>query len=265
MQAPNSPDSIRAVLVDDEFLARENLSMLLEEFCPGVQVVGMAGGVTEGLEVIQRSKPDVVFLDIRMPSGSEGFELLEQLPQRNFQVVFVTAFKDFAIRAMNASAVHYVLKPIDIEDLQDAVTKVQEVHQALGASEETRQDYGASLDELQRVIRSGSAPKRITLYHNKGFRMVEASTIVRLEAADNCTRFFFQDGSSYLDTKTLKIYTELLGEQDFARIHKSHLINLAHLREYINQQGHFVRMSDGSQVPVARAKLSHFLSLVKRM
>lgn len=265
MQTAKASDSIRVVLVDDEFLARENLAMLLEEFCPSVEVVGKAGGVEEALEVIQRTSPDAVFLDIRMPSGSEGFDLLERLPKRNFQVIFVTAFKDFAIRAMNASAMHYVLKPIDIEDLQDAVTKLQEVHLAINESDETREGYGASLDELQRVIRSGSAPKRITLYHNKGFRMVDVASIVRLEAADNCTRFFFADGSSYLDTKTLKVYTDLLGEQEFARIHKSHLINLTHLQEYLNQQGHFVRMSDGSQVPVARAKLSQFLSRVKRL
>ena len=122
---------LRAVLVDDERLARENLELLLEEFCPEVHVVGKAAGVEEGLAVISETSPDVLFLDIRMPSGAEGFDLLARLPSRNFQVVFVTAFKDYAIRALNASAVHYVLGPIDIEDLQYAVRKLVDVHQAL--------------------------------------------------------------------------------------------------------------------------------------
>lgn len=166
---------MRAVLVDDERLARENLELLLEEFCPEVQVVGKAGGVEEGLTVIGETTPDVLFLDIRMPSGAEGFDLLAQLPNRNFQVVFVTAFKDYAIRAMNASAVHYVLKPIDIEDLQHAVRKLVDVHQALTTSAPSREQYAASLDELQHTIRTQGKPQRLTLYHNRGFRMVDVA------------------------------------------------------------------------------------------
>lgn len=254
---------LRAVLVDDERLARENLELLLEEFCPEVEVVGKAGGVEEGLRVIDETTPDVLFLDIRMPSGAEGFDLLAQLPNRNFQVVFVTAFKDYAIRAMNASAVHYVLKPIDIEDLQHAVQKLVDVHQALTTSAPSRAQYAASLDELQHTIRTQGKPQRLTLYHNRGFRMVDVANIVRLEAADSCTEFHFADGSTYLDTKTLRVYEDLLRDQQFVRIHKSHLVHLVHLKEYINQDGHFVRMTDGSEVPVARAKLSWFLSMVR--
>lgn len=254
---------LRAVLVDDEPFARENLAMLLDEFCPEVEVVGKAGGVAEGIQVITETQPNVLFLDIRMPSGSEGFDLLDQLPSRDFQVVFVTAFKDYAIRAMNASAVHYVLKPIDIQDLQDAVAKLVDMHAAMTASPSSQKQYGESLEELQRVIRSHSDPQRLTLYHNRGFRMVDLNDIVRLEAADSCTRFFFTDGTSYLDTKTLRVYDDLLKSQGFIRIHKSHLIHIKHLREYRNQEGHFVHMADGSEVPVARAKLSWFLSVVK--
>lgn len=256
---------LRALLVDDEMLARENLDLMLNEFCPEVEVVGKAGGVEEALEQIQALRPDVVFLDIRMPSGSEGFDLLDRLERRDFQVVFVTAFKDYAIRALNASAVHYVLKPVDIEDLQHAVSKLLDMHEAIQGSEQSRQDYAQSLDNLRQNIRSNEPPRRLTLYHNKGFRIVDVDDIVRLEAADSCTRFFFNDKSDYLDTKTLRVYDEILQGRSFARVHKSHMINLDHLKEYDNRDGHFVKLSDGSRVPVARAKLSWFLSLVKQL
>lgn len=256
---------LRALLVDDEMLARDNLELMLSEFCPEVEVVGKAGGVEEALDQIGTKSPDVVFLDIRMPSGSEGFDLLDRLEKRDFQVVFVTAFKDYAIRALNASAVHYMLKPVDIEDLKHAVSKLVDMHEAIQGSEQSRELYAQSIDHLRQNIRSTEPPRRLTLYHNKGFRIVEVDSIVRLEAADSCTRFFFDDGSDYLDTKTLRVYDELLQGRSFARVHKSHMINLDHLKEYDNREGHFVQLSDGSRVPVARAKLSWFLSLVKRI
>ena len=127
----NSPMKLNALIVDDEELARKNLQMLLEEYCEDVEVIGQAGTIKDAKEKIETLKPDVVFLDIRMPSGSEGFDLLESIEERNFMVVFVTAFKDYALRAFNANAIHYVLKPVDIEDLQQAVEKVKESRSTL--------------------------------------------------------------------------------------------------------------------------------------
>jgi len=115
---------LKALIVDDEDLARKNLSMLLEEYCPTIEVIGDAGNVKDAKTLIESSKPDVVFLDIRMPSGSEGFDLLEQIENRDFLVIFVTAFKDYALRAFQANAIHYVLKTIDIEDLIDPVERI---------------------------------------------------------------------------------------------------------------------------------------------
>src|SRR5688500_17234881 len=117
---------LRAIVVDDEELARKNLTMLIEEYCEDIEVIDDAGNIIDARAKIESLQPDVVFLDIRMPSGSEGFDLLESIENRNFFVVFVTAFKDYALRAFNANAIHYVLKPVDIEDLQQAVQKVKE-------------------------------------------------------------------------------------------------------------------------------------------
>ncbi|MCB0761171.1 MAG: response regulator transcription factor [Flavobacteriales bacterium] len=261
----SSTPKLTAVLVDDEQLARENLRMLLEDFCPEIEVIGTAGGVREALEVIRQKQPQVVFLDIRMPSGAEGFDLLDQLPDKNFQVVFVTAFKDYAIQALNANAIHYLLKPIDIEDLQNAVAKLVEYQGAFKESESNLNTYLQSVAELTRTMQNPTQPTRLTLYHSKGFKIVPVDEIIRLEADGGCTAFYFADGTRYLDTKNLKTYEDLLDPAKFLRIHKSYMINLQYLREYSSHDGHFAIMSDRSSVPVARARLSEFLSATGRM
>lgn len=259
----SSEHKLSALIVDDEFHARENLHMLLDEFCPSIQVVDTAGNITEAREKILRLKPQVVFLDIRMPSGAEGFDLLESLPEKNFQVVFVTAFKDYAIKAFNANAIHYILKPIDIDDLLIAVQKLQDYHGTFLENKSSFDQYIDSVHELTSLVKTQGKPRRITLYHSKGFRVVDSKDIVRLEADGNCTDIYFADGSKYLDTKTLKTFEETLDEDSFFRIHKSHLINLEHLREYLNTDGGQVVMNDGSMVPVARNRLTEFLARIK--
>jgi two-component system LytT family response regulator len=256
---------LTALIVDDESLARENLKLLLDEFCPAVEVVGMAGGVIEAKQKISDLKPKVVFLDIRMPSGAEGFELLESITDKSFQVVFVTAFKDYAIEALNANAIHYLLKPIDIEDLQHAVSKLVEYEQSFADSDVNLSIYLQIMVELTSNMLDHKQPAKLTLFHSKGFNVVNTVDILRLEADGGCSAFFFADGSKYLDTKTLKTYEDILDSHRFIRVHKSHILNLDHLKEYSSHDGHFAIMSDGSQVPIARARLSAFLTQTKRI
>lgn len=253
---------LSALIVDDELLARENLKMLLQDFCPEVNVIGSAENIEEGKRLILDLRPQVVFLDIRMPSAVEGFDLLESIEEKNFQVIFVTAFKDYAVRALNANAIHYILKPIDIEDLQYAVKKLVEYQESF-INDDHREAYVNSIHNLSVSQLQQEHPTKLTLYHNKGFKIVETKNIVRLEADSNCTAFFFADGSKYLDTKTLKVYEDLLPSREFVRVHKSHVINLHHLKEYTSADGHIAIMKNGHSVPVARGRLSHFLSLVK--
>ncbi|MDZ4822330.1 MAG: LytTR family DNA-binding domain-containing protein [Flavobacteriales bacterium] len=255
---------LTALIVDDEFHARENLRMLLQEFCPEVNVLESAGTVEEGRKKILELQPQIVFLDIRMPSGAEGFDLLDSLEEKNFMVVFVTAFKDYAIRAFNANAIHYILKPIDIEDLQSAVNKLVEYHESFLENHENFLRYMQSISELSAMVRSQKKPQRITLYHTRGFRIVNQEDIVHLEAENNCTMLFFRDGTKYLDTKTLKIFEETLPDDDFMRIHKSHIVNMNCISEYLSHDGGLAVMKDGYHVPVSRNKLSEFLSRLKR-
>ena len=256
-------NALTALIVDDEFHARENLHMLLDEFCPGVRVIGTAGSVTEAREKITSLQPQVVFLDIRMPSGAEGFDLLESIPEKKFQVVFVTAFKDYAIQAFNANAIHYILKPIDIDDLQVAVKKLLDYDESFRNQSGSFSKYLDSVKTLTHLVKSQGKAKRLTLYHSKGFRVVETKDIIRLEADGNCTQIYFSDGTKYLDTKTLKIFEDMLDDEIFFRVHKSHLINLTYLKEYLNTDGGEVVMKDGATVPVARNRLSEFLAKIK--
>ena len=253
-----------AIIVDDEVMARENLRMMLEEYCPQIDVIDTAENIVEAKEKITTNSPEVIFLDVRMPSGTEGFELLESLEDRNFQVVFVTAFKDYAIQALNANAIHYILKPIDIEDLKNAVEKLQQYSQAIEDDTNNLNIYQESVDNLTKQILSGEQ-KKITLYHSKGFKIVEISEVVRVEAKGNYSLFHFKKGDNYVDSKTLKLYEEMLSSHGFLRVHKSHLINMHELKEYKSQQGNIAVMSDGAEIPVSRNKLSEFLTTAKRL
>lgn len=256
---------LRSLIVDDEDLARENLKILLEDFCPEIEVIGDAGNITKAKELIEELKPDVVFLDIRMPSGSEGFELLESIERRDFMVVFVTAFKDYAIRAFNANAVHYVLKPVDIDDLKTSVEKLVESKKSLDENPGSFQDYNSIITHLADSLKNNKPSSRITISHTKGLKIVNDSDIRNLEASGNCTTIYFGDGTCYLDTRTLKIYEGLLDDSKFFRVHKSHIVNMDYLQEYLSEDGHFAVLNDGTRLPIARNRLSTFLTTIKSM
>lgn len=254
---------LRAVVVDDEEFARKNLIMLLQEFCPDVEVVGEASRKNQAKEVIEAEKPDVVFLDIRMPSGAEGFELLEEIEEKDFQIVFVTAFKDYAIKAFNVNAIYYILKPIDIEELQLAVEKLQETKKIFLKEPENIDTYYDSLRNLSDTLLRNKSNNRIAISHTKGLKIVEDDSISHLEASGNCTTIYFKEGSRYLDTRTMKTYESILDPTKFFRVHKSHIINLNLLAEYVNDDGHFAVLKSGLRIPIARNRVTEFVKMLK--
>lgn len=256
---------LRALVVDDEEFARKNLSMLLEEYCPDVEVIGEASRKEQAKAIIESSNPDVVFLDIRMPSGAEGFELLEEIENKDFLVVFVTAFKDYAIRAFNASAVYYLLKPVDIEELQLAIERVKETRSVFNETPENYSTYFDSLKDLSHNLLNNKTSNRIAISHTKGLKLVDDNTITHLEASGNCTTIYFKDGTRYLDTRTLKIYENLLNPSKFSRVHKSHIINLNMMREYVNEDGHFAVLEGDIRVPIARNRVTDFVKMLKEL
>jgi two-component system LytT family response regulator len=258
-------NKITAIIIDDEYLARENLSMLLNEFCPAIEIIGKGQNVEEARLLIAEKKPEVVFLDIRMPSGEEGLELLADVKFNNFQIVFVTAFKDYAIKAFNANAIHYVLKPIDIDELKDATAKLLNYKSLFSQDTTNLDNYFKSIKNLTDNIHYQNESNKITISYSKGIKIIKDFSILYLEGDGNCTNIHFTDGASFLDTRTLKIYEEILNKSRFYRIHKKYVINLTHLKEYLQNEGSFAVMSTKKKLPVARARVSDFVRTIKAL
>jgi len=247
---------IKAIIVDDETRSRSNLSRLLAEYCPQVQLAGEAASATEALKLIRQYMPDLVFLDIEMGSES-GFDLLKSLNgNQNFEVIFVTAFDKYGIQAVKACAIDYLLKPINILELTAAVEKA--VVQIAPRKENIR------LKELVANIDRAEEEQRIAIPLMDKIEFVAISKIIRLEAEGNYTHIFLDGGKKYLVSKTLKDYHELLDIHNFLRTHQSHLINYRKVAAYVKTEGGYIAMDDGSQIPISRQKREEILQKILR-
>ena len=256
--------AIKALIIDDEELARENLSMMIDSYCPEIEVVGKAQNKEDAKSKIELLKPDVLFLDICMPSGTEGLSLLDELEHKDFLVVFVTAFKEYALKAFNTNAVHYLLKPIDIEELIDAEKKIKVRLKLLISHPENKTEYEESIRNTAKSIRTKISDK-LTISHSCGIKIVSIEDIEYIEAKGNCTDIYFKNKTKYTDTRTLKTYVNILGNSHFFRTHKSFLLNLNHLKEYLTIDGNIAVMQSGKEIPVARSKTKEFVSLLKNL
>jgi two-component system, LytTR family, response regulator len=254
---------LRTLIVDDEAPARENLRILLSEHCPQIEIIGLADSVETATKAIAELNPQVVFLDICMPSGTEGFDLLNSITNKNFLVVFVTAFKDYALKAFHANAIHYILKPIDMDDLKTAVAKLETYQELISSNTDNRSSYIRSLENLTKSMNPALPSQRITINHSKGFKIIDPSDIMHLEGEGNYTHIYFSDGTQYTDTRSLGIYEEILDSGKFYRIHKSYIVNLLSVNEFLNAEGAFVIMKGGKRLAISRSRLNGFLQLFK--
>jgi two-component system LytT family response regulator len=252
---------IRALVVDDEPNARQNLTILLETHCPSVEVVGTAGSVLEAVQAIKQWQPDVLLLDIEIGDGS-GFDVLEKLASPPPQVIFTTAFDHYAVKAFKFSAVDYILKPIDIDDLTAALGRVEEKMKQTQISKKL-EHLMTNLSGLSN--RQERKMKRVGLPIQGGIQYFSISEIIRLQSQSNYTTFFLNQGREYLISRTLKEYDELLSDQGFVRIHQSHLINLEHVTQYQKADGGYVVMTDGSHVPLSKTHKDQFLARLNQI
>ncbi len=247
-------DKLSAIIVEDEEVSRDILRNYLTTYCPGVEIVGEAPNIDEGEALIKSKQPQLVFLDIEMPFGN-GFDLLDRIDKIDFEVVFITAYSDYAIKALNLSAAYYILKPIDIDELIFAVDKIIKKYQA-------NSDFSSTQILAENIKSINNREQKIVLPQMDGFEVVKLARIVRAEAADNYTVFYLDSGKKYTISKTLKYYEELLSEFGFLRSHKSHLINLSHVVKYKKGKMGQVIMSDGSSALVSpnskRELVAHF-------
>ncbi len=239
---------VKALVIDDERRSRETLTGMLAKYCVDhVEVLGEADGMQTGLEAIRRLQPEVVFLDIQMPDGS-GFKLLESLEEINFEVIFTTAFDQFAIKAIRYSALDYLLKPIVPAELKNSVEKVRQKKSDGTLNKHIR----VLLENIKEPAASTS--KRIVLSTAEGMHIIDIKDIIRCESDDYYTRFFLVDRKPILVSKTLKEHEELLSEFGFIRPHKSHLVNVRFAKSFIRADGGYILLQDGTTVPVSRRK-----------
>jgi len=238
--------TIRSIIIDDENNNIDNARALLREYCPEVEVVATARSAAEGIAIIRDYRPDLVFLDIQMPEQN-GFEVLKAFSRIDFEIIFVTAFDQYGIQAIKFSALDYLLKPINIEELRKAVEKAAEALHTKRTSQNI-----ANLMEYIRMGRKG-VPK-IALPTQQEILYVRIDEVIRCEASNNYTNFVLDNGQTVLVCKTLKEFDELLKPYGFIRPHQSHLVNANFVRSYLREDGGLLLMKDETKVPVARQK-----------
>ena len=249
---------LRALLVDDERNNLENLKFLLENDCTGVEVVGMVQNGKLAREWLAENKTDIVFLDISMPIET-GFEMLEKLPKQDFSVVFVTAHDEFAMQAIKASAVEYLLKPVNIIELQETVVKLHTQFKNKNYLDQNKE----LINSLVKSFNPGQSPVKIALPQVGGISFLDVNEIVSLQADSNYTIVHKEDMQKMVVTKTLKEFEDLLDIDLFVRIHKSHIVNIKCITEYSTADGGIVKMNDGNVWSISRRQLDIFLAKMK--
>lgn len=243
---------MKVALVEDEEMSREALKTMLLLLQPDIEIVGEAENVEDGLTMLKDLEVDLVFLDINLPDG-DSFQLLQQLPKPNFQIVFVTAYDEFALKAFHFSAAHYIMKPINPMMIKEALDRVNN-RQYASQAQERMQILADALQEEH---------KRLALATQEDIICVQIADIVRLEADSNYTFAYFKDGTKVVASKPLGFYEQLLAEFDFIRIHNKHIINLKYFKRYVRGRGGALELTTGDILNVATRRKKDLLDVLK--
>jgi len=252
-----------AIIIDDERNIREVLELLLKQYCPDIELVGSAVSASEGRELLKTLQVDLIFLDISMPK-EDGFAFLTTIPKENYGIIFVTAYQEYALRALKASAIDYLLKPVNPIELRDAVSKAIQYHEFRQNREEVKKVYHESLDNLHENIHSENKPiTRITVAEQFGFRVLNVAEIMYMEADSNYTIIHLSGLNKIVATRTMGDFEKILDTPEFFRIHKSIIININYLKGYSSYQGNFVELIDGTSLSISRRRLNEFREAIK--
>ena len=243
----------KAIIIDDEAKGRLALKQKLADYCPDIEVIAEADNGPEGIFLIEHHKPRVVFLDIEMPRMN-GFDMLNEIKEKNFHVIFTTAYDQYAIKAIRFAAFDYLLKPVDIDELKAAVSKIQDVkHTQVKTQVETLR---------QNMQQPKSQMHKLAIPALEGLFFYDVSDVVHLEANSNYTNIYFSNKTKIVASKTLKEFEELLPEEFFFRTHHSHIINLNYIKRYIKGDGGQIELQNGNYVDVSRRKKDEFLKII---
>ncbi len=240
-------EKIRTILVDDEKNSIVILQKLIEKHIPEIEVISTAQTVEQAIEEINSHKPDLVFLDISMPDG-DGFEVLERTDFKDFGVIFVTAYDQYAIKAFEYAALHYILKPVEPDKLVEAVERYKET-----SNEELVKKISALSTNLK------NQPSKLILPTSSGLHIIDLEEIIRCESSNNYTTFFLTTGKKIVVSKSIQTYENLLKDSHFCRIHNKHIVNLKFIKKYVRGRGGYVVLSNGEQIEVSEGRKKKFL------
>ena len=243
---------IKAIIIDDEKSSRITLKNMVTEFCDGIEIITTIDSVLEGVKAIQENTPDLVFLDVEMPVHN-GFTLFNHFPEPSFNVIFTTAFQKYAIKAFRFSAIDYLLKPINLDDLRTAIKKVSSKKE-MDSTKEKLQTLKANLNN------SGS---KLTLPTMEGYHFVEVKDIIRCESENNYTFVHLLDGKKILVSRTLKVFSKMLEDHNFFRISRSDLINLNHMVTFGRQKSPTITLSDNTKLVISIRRKEAFLKVIE--
>ena len=253
--SPNSNTmALRALIVDDEADARDNLRLMLEEHSPEVEIIGQAASAAEARELIHSLQPNALFLDIKMP-GEDGFQLLASVADLDLPVVFTTAYDEYALKAFKQNALDYLEKPIDIDDLKRAVGKLQRLTGELSSN---------APSAIAALLKDPASPlsTRLAIPGREGLVLLKHEDILYLEANDSYTTIHMKDGKRSVSSKHIRVFENHLDPKAFFRVHKSFIINLAHLSSFSRTEGNMAVLDGGAMIPVSRRRLPDFLGLI---
>ena len=242
---------MKAIIIEDEAASRLTLRNYLKEYCSNVNLIAEAGNIKTGAEIIKKYNPDLVFLDIEMPFGN-AFDLLDEYDTIPFETIFVTAFSNYALQAINLSSCSYLLKPVDIDELIEAVKKAEETI----IQQSTFKTANILLENLSI---ENKQLKKIVLPTMEGFDVIQLKDVIHCQANDNLTDFYLRNGNKKTVCKTLKFFEDTLSDFDFLRVHKSHLININYVESYHKGKVGDIKLSNGSVVPLSVNKKESFV------
>jgi len=233
---------MNVIIIDDEATVRNTISSLLGENFPDIRIMASAGSIGEGYEAVVKHKPDLLFLDIELPDGT-GFDLLKRFQQIPFKIIFVTGHQEYALDAIKVSALDYILKPVDTDELVRAVGKACEII--------NHEDQQLKFQALKENLQSKRVLKRIILHTSDHLQLISVSDIIRAEADSNYTSFCLSDRKRILVSRTIKEFEGLLTGSGMIRVHQSHLVNINYIDRFVKKDGGYLLLKEGTKIPVS--------------
>ena len=253
-----------AIIIDDEKNLREALVLMLSANCPEIMLSGSASSASEGRELLKNEDVDLIFLDISMPD-EDGFAFLHSIPKENYGIIFVTAHEEFALRALKASAIDYLVKPVNPFELRESVSKAILYCELRKGKPQIQSIYHESLDNLHNHVHSETKHiEKITIAEQMGFRLVKVQDLIYLQADSNYTTLHLRGTDKIVATRPLGDFEKMLENPEFFRIHKSTIINMNYLKGYSSFEGNYAEMTDGTQLSISRRKLNEFREAVNQ-